>query len=84
MSTGSYAVNKRGHKRKRSEMDESATPGSSAPFTRSATEPLRKTHCFFCQKDAGQNTFTVRTENSGKELRRAVEISQDHVMMTRL
>ena len=65
-------------------MEESATPGSSAPFTRSATEPLRKAHCFFCQKDDDQNLFTVRTENAGKALRRAVEISQDQVLMTRL
>ncbi len=65
-------------------MDESATPGSSAPFTRSATEPLRKAHCFFCQKDDGQDLFTVRTENAGKVLRQAVEISQDQVLMTRL
>ena len=84
VSTGSYAANKRGHKRKRSEMVESATPGSSAPFTRSATEPLKNAHCFFCQKDDSRSTFTVRTENAGKELRRAVEISQDPVLMTRL
>ena len=84
MSTGSYAAKKRGHKIKLSEMEESAKPGSSSPFTRSATEPLRKAHCFFCQKDDDQNLFTVQTENAGKALRRAVEISQDQVLMTRL
>ena len=62
MSTGSYVAKKRGHKRKWSEMDESATPGSSAPFTRSATEPLRKAHCFFCQKDDGQKLLTAGGE----------------------
>jgi len=36
-------------------MEDSVTPSSSAPFTRSATEPLTKTHCFFCQTDEGQN-----------------------------
>ena len=70
---------KHGHKRNRSEMDES-TPGGSAPFTRSATEPLQKEHCFFCQKDDGQN----RTENAGKALQRAVEIAQDQVLTTKL
>ena len=76
-------MNKRGQKRK---FDESPAPapGTSAPFTRSATEPLRKDQCFFCQKDDGQSTFTVRTENAGKELRRAVEISKDPVLTTRL
>lgn len=84
MSTGSIAVKKRGLKRKQSEMDESATPSSSAPFTRSATEPLRKDHCFFCQKDDDQSLFTVRTENAGKALQQAIEITQDLVLMTRL
>ena len=55
---------------------------SSAPFTRSVTEPLR--NCFFCQKDDGHDLFTVRTENAGKALRQAVEISQNQVLMTRL
>ena len=68
-------------------MDEIKTdtaPSSSAPFTRSATEPLRKYYCFFCQKDDGQDLFTVRTENAGKELQQAVKISQNPVLMTRL
>ena len=59
---------KRGHKRKLSETEESSTPGSSAPFTRSAAEPLRKAHCFFCLKDDDQNLFIERTENAGKAL----------------
>ncbi len=54
------------------------------PFTRSATEPLSKHQCFFCQLDTGEDLFTVRTENSGKALRQAVEISQDRVLVTRL
>ena len=58
--------------------------GSSTSFTRSATQPLIKSNCFFCQKDDGQSLFTVRTENAGKALRKAVEISQDAVLMTRL
>lgn len=74
---------KRGHKRHSSEMEDSVTPSSSAPFTRSATEPLTKTHCFFCHTDEGQNLFTVRTENAGNALRQAVQISQDQVLMTR-
>ena len=82
--TGSYAAKKRGYKRTHSEMDEATTPSSSTPFTRSATEPLRKDYCFFCQKDNGQDLFTVRTENAGKALRQAVEISQSQVLMTRL
>ena len=68
-----------GHKRTHSEMDESTTPSSSTPFTRSATEPLRKHYCLFVQKDDGQDLFTVRTENTGKALRQAVEISQSQV-----
>ena len=60
------------------------TPSSSTPFTRSATQPLKKLHCFFCQMNDGQDLFTVRTENSGEELQRAVEISQNQVLMTRL
>ena len=65
MFTGSYSANKRGQKRKRQERAESETPGSSTPFTRSATEPLKKSYCFFCQKGNGQITFNVRTENAG-------------------
>lgn len=83
MSTGTYTVKKRGHKRTSSEMDTS-TPDTSVPFTRSATEPLKKDSCFFCQVDDGQRLFTVRTENSGKSLRKAIEISQNEVLMTRL
>ena len=37
VSTGSYAARKRGHKRTRYEMEESATPSSTAHFTRSWT-----------------------------------------------
>jgi len=74
---------KRGYKRSSSEM-EADTPGTSMPFTRSATKPLSKVQCFFCQSDNNQALFTVRTGNSGKTLRQAVAISQDPVLMTRL
>jgi len=80
-------LQKCGHKRTRSKMDEidmDTTPSSLAPFTRSATEPLRKNYCFICQKDDGQDLFTVRTENAWKELQQAVKISQNPVLMTHL
>ncbi|KAH3815459.1 hypothetical protein DPMN_143982 [Dreissena polymorpha] len=83
MSTGSYAVKKRGHKRTNSEM-EANTPTTSTIFTRSATAPLSKDRCFFCQVDDGQSLFTVRTENAGNELKNAMQITQDPVLMTRL
>ena len=55
ISTGTYTEKKhRGHKRKLSELGDSTMSSSSAPFTRSATEPLKKSYCFFCQKDNGQ------------------------------
>ncbi|KAH3891909.1 hypothetical protein DPMN_016019 [Dreissena polymorpha] len=83
MSTGSYSVKKRGHKRTNSEM-EANTPTTSTTFTRSATAPLSKDRCFFCQVDDGQSLFTVRTENAGNELKNAMQITQDPVLMTRL
>ncbi len=49
-STGSHVDIKRGHKRRLSQMEESATTGISTPFTRSATEPLKKSYCFFFSK----------------------------------
>ncbi len=39
---------------------------------------------FYCQKSDGQTLFTVRTENAGEKLQRALEISQDQVLTTRL
>ena len=83
MSTGSYAVKKRGHKRTNSEM-EANTPTTSTIFTRSATAPLSKDRCFFCQVDDGRSLFTVRTENAGNELKNAMQITQDPVLMKRL
>ena len=50
ISTGIYVAKQRGHKRTRSEMDETVTPSSSAPFTRSVTEPLRKDTAFFVKR----------------------------------
>ena len=83
MSTGMYAVKKRGHKRTNSEMEPSP-PGISTTSTRSATEPLSKDQCFFCQVDDGQRLFTVRSGNSGKALKQAIHITQIPVLMTRL
>ena len=83
MSSGRYAVTKHDYKRSSSEM-EADTPGISMPFTRSATEPLSKYLCFFCQSINGQALFTVRTGNSEKAFRQAVDISQHSVLMTRL
>ena len=67
-------------------MEESSTQGQggSVCSTRSATEQLTTSHCFFCQKDSDQSMFTLRTENAGKERRRAVQLSQDPALMTRL
>uniref|UniRef100_UPI00358E794E uncharacterized protein n=1 Tax=Myxine glutinosa TaxID=7769 RepID=UPI00358E794E len=70
-------------------MDESGPPTSgsslcSLPFTRSCTVPLDKDQCFFCQTDDDQQLFTVRTENAGKQLRKAVEMSDDASLKTRL
>lgn len=56
---------------------------TSTPFTRSATEPLAKLHCF-CQQDDGSPLFSLRTGNSGTTLINAIEISQNPVLMTRL
>ena len=84
VSTGMYAGKKCGHKRTLPEMDETASTSSSSPFTRSATEPLRKYYCFFCQKIDDQDLFTLQTENAGMALQQAVEISQNQVLMTRL
>jgi len=70
-------------KRKNSEM-EANTPTTSTTFTRSATAPLSKDRCFFCQVDDGRSLFTVRTENAGNELKNAMQITQDPVLMTRL
>ena len=83
MSTGRCAVKKRGHKRTSSEM-EANTPATSTTFTRSATKPLSKDRCFFCQVDDGQRLFTVRTGNAGNAFKQAIQITQDPVLMTRL
>ena len=82
-ATGQYAMKRRGHKRSSSEM-EADVPGTSKPVTRSATDPLSKVLCFFRQLDSMQVLFSVRTMNSGKALRQAVEISKDPALMTRL
>jgi len=51
VATGQYAMKRRGHKRSTSEM-EADIPGTSKPFTRSATNRLSKVLCFFCQLDS--------------------------------
>ncbi len=85
VATGQYALKKRGHKRSSSEMEgDMPVPQTSRPFTRSATDPLSKELCFFCQLDNSQALFSVRTMNSGKAIRKAIEISQNPVLMTRL
>ena len=63
---------------------EPSTPGILTTFTRSATEPLSKDQCFFCQVDDDQRLFTGRTGNSGKALKQAIHIAQNLVLMTRL
>ena len=79
LSTGSYMGRRPGQKRDSTEMDEPgpSTSGSPAPFTRSSTAPLDKDRCFFCQKGDDQHLLKVRTENAGKQLRTAVEMSGD-------
>lgn len=84
MSTGSFSSKKRGQRRTSYEKDEASASVSSAPFTRSSTVPLDKDKCFFCQKEDGHNLLTVRTENAGRALREAVEISQNVELKTRL
>ena len=63
---------------------EADTPGTSMPFTRSATDPLSKQLCFFCQSDNSQALYSTRSMNSGKAIRKAIEISHDLMLMTRL
>jgi len=48
VATGQYAMKRRGHKRSTSDM-EADIPGTSKPFTRSATDHLSKVLCFFRQ-----------------------------------
>ena len=45
---------------------------------------ILKIALLFCQMNDGQDLFTVQTENVGKELQRAVEISQNQVLMAHL
>ncbi|KAK7076277.1 hypothetical protein SK128_021316, partial [Halocaridina rubra] len=79
-----YCANNYGHKRTKSEMQESGGSGNSAPFTRSAMQQLAKTYCIFCQNDDGERLYNVQPESEGKALRRDVEIFQDRVLLTRL
>ena len=83
ISSGHLALKKPGYRRASTEM-EADTLRISKPFTRSATKPLSKEQCFFCQSDNGEALFKIRTDDAGKALRKAVDISQDAMMMTRL
>ena len=78
-------MKKRGKKRTFADSEDAASnsPGPSTPFTRSATTPLAKCHRFICQL-ASEDLIALRTDNAGKALRNAVEISQNSVLMTRL
>jgi len=51
VATGQSAMKRRGDKRSSSDM-EADIPGTSKPFTRSATDRLSKVMCFFCQLDS--------------------------------
>ena len=79
-----YLEENGGQKRIRTDMDEPSVSGSTTPFTRSAAVPLDKKLCFFCQKNIEEYLYAVRTENIGRALRDAVEISHDPVLRTRL
>jgi len=83
VATGQYAMKSRGDKRPSSEM-EADIPGTSKSFTRSVTDRLSKMLCFFWELESRRALFSVRSMNSGKALRQAVEISKDPVLMTRL
>lgn len=54
------------------------------PFTRSSTVPLDKNLCFFCQEDTEEEIIRLCTENAGKELKDAIDKSQNPVFRTRL
>lgn len=70
LSTGTYSGKKRGHERTSSQMEEAPTEDST-PFTRSATAPLDRDLCFFCQTNDDRPMYSVRSANSGKSLRDA-------------
>ncbi|XP_034057156.1 uncharacterized protein LOC117536421 [Gymnodraco acuticeps] len=86
LTRGHYTAKKRGQKRGSTEIDDPdlSTFSFSSPFTRSYTSPLNKEQCFFCQKDDGQQLYQVRTENAGKHLKEAVEMSHNTALKTRL
>ena len=83
LSTGSFPAKIRGKKRGSSEMDEPgpSTYGQSAPFTRSSTVPLEKGLCFFCQEDNVEQLFKLCTENAGKDLKSAIDKSQNAALV---
>ena len=47
LSSGKYSEKRRGQKRKSTDNHESLASSSTSPFTRSATVPFDKDHCFF-------------------------------------
>ena len=86
LATGRHTAKKRRQKRGNTDMDESgpSASGSSTPFTRSRTSSLDKERCFFCQKDDDEQLYQVRTVNTGKSLKEAVERSNNDTLQTRL
>ena len=64
MSTRPHTPKVRG-RRLKNLGDADEVSGSAAPFTRSATQPLNKDLCFFCQTGNNQQLFNVRTINAG-------------------
>ncbi|MES9905753.1 MAG: hypothetical protein ABW168_24165 [Sedimenticola sp.] len=59
-------------------------PSSSTTYTRSQTAPLDKNKCFFCQKVTEDELFKVGPINAGQKLQRAIEVSGNPDMSTRL
>ena len=64
VSSGHLALKKPGYRRASAGMEEE-TLGTSKPFTRSATKPLSKEQCFFCQSDNGETLIEIRTFDTG-------------------
>ena len=71
MSSGHYPEDKCGCKRSSTEM-EANRPQTSTPFTRSATNPLLNTQCFFCQqimvKLSSNLELRLQGRHSGRQL----------------
>lgn len=87
---GSHIPKERGRPSSIEDGRTSSDASVSTRFTRSATKPLKKDLCFFCQEAAAADDddekllFSVRTDSAGKSLRKAVMISSDPELRTRL